>query len=249
MPLAVYVFCHLGYSCIRRLHLGPDADCIFVTGEHDSARLVSLAQALVFEPELLFLDEPTANLDPKNTGIIEDIVSRVNRERQVTVVMATHNMLQMEDLATKAAVLREGELAEIGSVDEVFRKPPDFLARFARLQNVYSGQARVIEQGLALVDLGSNVRIEVATRRRSNMMIFIRPEEIVISKRPIQSIARNMLKGRVIEVLDLNRQVQIKVDAGKEFVATITRRSFEDMGLNLGTQVFLNFKASSIHVI
>ena len=210
---------------------------------------VSLAQALIFEPELLLLDEPTANLDPKNSVIIEQIVSKVNRERNVTVVMATHNMLQAQNLASKAAVLREGELTEIGSVEEVFRKPSDFLTDFAKLQNVYSGQARVIEHGLALIDIGGKVTIEVTTQKEGNVTMFIRPEEIIVSTSPIQSSARNMLKGKVIEVVDLNRQVQIKVDTGKEFTAVITRKSFEEMKLNLGSQVYLNFKASSVHVI
>jgi tungstate transport system ATP-binding protein len=209
---------------------------------------VSLAQAMVFEPELLLLDEPTANLDPENTAIIEEIVSKINCERKVTVIMATHNMLQVEHLASTAAVLRQGELTEIGSVDDIFKKPSDFLASFARLQNVYSGQARPIDQGLVLVDLGNNVKIEVATQKTGNVMVFIRPEEIIVSTSPIVSSARNMLKGKVIEVLDLNRQVQIKVDAGKEFTAIVTRKSFEDMRLNLGSQVYLNFKASAVHV-
>jgi len=210
---------------------------------------VSLAQALVFEPELLLLDEPTANLDPKNAALIEETVSRINRERRATIVMSTHNMLQAENLASKAAVIREGELAEIGSVSEIFKKPSDFLAGFAKLQNVYSGYVRAIELGLALIDIGGKVTIEVTTQKEGNVTMFIRPEEIIVSTSPIQSSARNMLKGKVIEVVDLNRQVQIKVDTGKEFTAVITRRSFEEMKLNLGSQVYLNFKASSVHVI
>jgi len=210
---------------------------------------VSLAQALVSEPELLLLDEPTANLDPKNATIIEEIVSRVNRERKMTVVMATHNMLQVENLASKVAVLREGELAEVGSMEEIFKKPSDFLISFAKLQNVYSGHAQTIGQGLASVDLGQNVRIEAATQKSGNIMIFIRPEEIIVSTGPVQSSARNTLKGKVTEVLDLNRQVQLRVDAGKEITAIITRRSFEEMAINLGSQVYLTFKASAVHVV
>jgi len=57
------------------------------------------------------------------------------------------------------------------------------------------------------------------------------------------------LKGKVTEVLDLNRQVQLRVDAGKEFTAIITRRSFEEMAINLGSQVYLTFKASAVHVV
>jgi len=164
-------------------------------------------------------------------------------------VISTHNMLQAENLASKAAVLREGELAEIGSVSEIFKKPSNFLAGFAKLQNVYSGRAKAIEPGLALVDIGRNVEIEVVTEREGEVTLFIRPEEIIVSSSPLQSSARNTLTGRVIEVVDLDRQVQIKVDVGREVTATVTRRSFEEMKLNLGSQVYLSFKASSVQLI
>jgi len=51
---------------------------------------VAIAQALVTEPDLLLLDEPTANLDPKNVSIVEDTISHVNRERQTTIIMTTY---------------------------------------------------------------------------------------------------------------------------------------------------------------
>ncbi len=210
---------------------------------------VSLAQALVFEPELLLLDEPTANLDPKNAVMIEQAVARINRERKVTVVMSTHNMFQAENLASRAAVLREGELIEIGSVGEILKKPSDFLAGFAKLQNVYSGRAKLIEPGLASVRIGGNVEIIVATEREGDLTLFIRPQEIIVSMDPMQSSARNMLKGKIVEVVDLNRLVQIKADVGRELTATVTRRSYEEMKLTLGSQVYLSFKASSVQLI
>jgi len=210
---------------------------------------VSLAQAIVFEPELLLLDEPTANLDPENTAIIEEIVSKINRERKVTVITATHNMLQVEHLASMAAVLRQGELTEIRSVEELFEKPSDFLASFTRLRNVYSGQARALDGGLTLIDLGNGVNVVATSQKTGNVTTFIRPEEMIVSTSSIQSSARNALKGRIIEILDLGHQVQIKVDAGKEFMTILTKKSFEDLRLNLGSQVYLNFKASAVHII
>jgi tungstate transport system ATP-binding protein len=79
---------------------------------------IALARALVMEPELLLLDEPTANLDPKTAAAIDALVSRFKG----TVIMATHNMLQARRLADRVAVLVEGRLVEVGEPREVLDK-------------------------------------------------------------------------------------------------------------------------------
>ena len=62
---------------------------------------VSLARALALQTDLLLLDEPTANLDPQSTAIMEDAISRVNQDRGTTVVLATHNLFQAETLTER----------------------------------------------------------------------------------------------------------------------------------------------------
>jgi len=210
---------------------------------------VALAQALVFEPELLLLDEPTANLDPRNATLIENIISHVNRKSKITIVMATHNMFQAQQLADRAAVLREGVLVGVGKVEEIFGKPSDFLASFARLDNVFTGISHIGEEGIAKVDIGAGLELEAATTKTGKITVFIRPEEIILSKSPIISSARNTFKGKILQATDFNRNVQVKVDIGKEFVVLVTKRSFQEMQLNLGAEVYLTFKASSVHVI
>jgi tungstate transport system ATP-binding protein len=76
---------------------------------------IALARALVLEPDLLLLDEPTANLDPKTATAIDALISRF----EGTVVMATHNMLQARRLADRIAVLVEGRLIALGRPEEV----------------------------------------------------------------------------------------------------------------------------------
>ena len=77
------------------------------------AQRVALARAMVLRPDVLLLDEPTANLDPYNVGLIEDIARALNREHGTTLVLVTHNVFQAKRLAHRVALLLEGQIVEI----------------------------------------------------------------------------------------------------------------------------------------
>jgi tungstate transport system ATP-binding protein len=99
---------------------------------------VALARALVIRPAVLLLDEPTANLDPYNVALIEDIVRQQNREAGTTVVMVTHNIFQARRLATRVGLLLSGRLIEVGPVTDFFESPADpRTAAFVRGEIVY----------------------------------------------------------------------------------------------------------------
>jgi len=213
------------------------------------AQRVALAQALVVEPDLLLLDEPTANLDPRNVSIVEEALSQVNRENKTTMIMATHNMFQAQTLAHRAALLLDGKIEKTGTVREIFEVPSKHLASFARLENVFSGVSSVVEEGTSLVDFGGGLRVEAAFTRSGEVMVYVSPEDIILSTHPIVSSARNNFKGRVIEVVDLGSTVRLKVNAGRMFVVQITKRSFKEMQLNVDSEAFLTFKASSVQAV
>jgi len=102
------------------------------------AQRVALARALAIEPRVLLLDEPTANLDPYNVGLIESIVADVNRRRGTTVVLVTHNVFQARRLAHRAALLLEGRVVEVAAADDFFERPQDpRTAAFVRGEMVY----------------------------------------------------------------------------------------------------------------
>lgn len=102
------------------------------------AQRVALARAMVLQPDVLLLDEPTANLDPYNVGLIEDIVQALNRERGTTLVLVTHNVFQARRLAQRVALLLEGQVIEIADVDAFFQSPRDpRTAAFVRGEMVY----------------------------------------------------------------------------------------------------------------
>ncbi|NOX63831.1 MAG: phosphate ABC transporter ATP-binding protein [Chloroflexi bacterium] len=110
-------------AALRSVGLQDLANAPARTLSGGEAQRVALARALIIEPEVLLLDEPTANLDPANVRIIEAIIARANRERAMTVVLVTHNVWQARRLAQRVAFLYEGQLLEIADTRTFFEHP------------------------------------------------------------------------------------------------------------------------------
>jgi tungstate transport system ATP-binding protein len=102
------------------------------------AQRVALARAMVIRPDVLLLDEPTANLDPYNVGVIEDAVRQLNAERRTTVVLVTHNVFQARRLANRVAFILDGKIVEVTDAEAFFERPRDSrTAAFVRGEMVY----------------------------------------------------------------------------------------------------------------
>jgi len=87
---------------------------------------IALARALVLQPELLLLDEPTANLDPRSAASIDCLLHSLAGGR-TAVILATHNMQQCRSLAARVAVLQKGRLAAQGPAEEILRSKDAFI--------------------------------------------------------------------------------------------------------------------------
>jgi tungstate transport system ATP-binding protein len=103
---------------------------LFGFGNHRATKLsageaqrVAMARALIVQPDVLLLDEPTANLDPYNVGLIEQIVAQANEAQNTTVVLVTHNVFQAKRLAHRTALLLNGRLIELTDTDTFFNNP------------------------------------------------------------------------------------------------------------------------------
>jgi len=210
---------------------------------------VSLARALVLDRELLLLDEPTVNIDPKNVSIIEETILRVNRKKKTTIVLATHNMFQAEALSQNVALILEGTVKQTGTTKEIFGKSNKYLTSFARLENVFSGVSEISDGSTSIIHVDDNLSIEASFNRAGKIAVHVRPEDILVSTKPLQSSARNVFKGRISGITDIGSIVRLTVDAGKKFSVQITKKSLTEMNLNVGSEVYLTFKASAVNLI
>ncbi len=90
---------------------------------------VGIARALASQPKVLLSDEATSALDPETTRAILDLLRQVNRELGVTVVLITHQMQVIKQIADRVAVIDGGQIAEMGPVLEVFTRPRQTITR------------------------------------------------------------------------------------------------------------------------
>jgi tungstate transport system ATP-binding protein len=131
--------CHeLAMQALQRVGLDQLAHQSAHTLSGGEAQRVALARALVIQPEVLLLDEPTANLDPHNTALIEEQVRLLGETNGTTIVLVTHNIFQAKRLASRAGLLLEGSIVELAEAETFFERPQDErTAAFLRGEMIY----------------------------------------------------------------------------------------------------------------
>jgi ABC-type glutathione transport system ATPase component len=86
---------------------------------------VGIARAMITNPDLLVLDEPTASLDQAVRGIVLDLLGRIQRERDLTILMISHDIHSLARLCSELFVMRSGRIVESGAVDQVLARPQE----------------------------------------------------------------------------------------------------------------------------
>ena len=93
------------------------------------AQKVALARIMVFDPAVLLLDEPTANLDPLNTLEFERLIVNIHGRQGKTIILVTHDLGQAERLSQQVLFLAQGRLIECGPADQIIRQPKNDITR------------------------------------------------------------------------------------------------------------------------
>lgn len=214
----------------------------------------ALARALVVEPRLLLLDEPLSALDPGMREGLQRELGRLHRELGTTIIHVTHDFEEAVALGERIAIVHEGRVVQVGPPEEIFRKPgSEFVARFVGVRNIFRGELHPGEDGYQLLSL-KGIKIAVVTELSGRVHASIRPEDIVLSQEPLRSSARNSFRSRIVDIADRGTVVYVTVrvpgagDLRSDFICMITRRSLEEMGLREGLEVYIAFKASTVHV-
>ncbi|MFC2016377.1 ABC transporter ATP-binding protein [Chloroflexota bacterium] len=212
---------------------------------------VAIARAIVSEPEVLLMDEPTANLDPISEAKIEELIRNIIHHYDTTIIMTTHDMAQSQRLADRVGVLLNGKIRQTGDWREVFSSPRNReVADFIGVENIIDGVIASSEDNVVTIDIGGNA-IEAISDYAIGEEVgaCIRPEDITLALTRVSSSARNSFTGEIARVVSLGPLSRIEIDCGFPLIALVTRMSANELNLGKGKQVYASFKATGVHVI
>jgi molybdopterin-binding protein len=212
---------------------------------------VAIARAIATDPEILLLDEPSANLDPVSAGKIEELIKTVIKRETMTVIMATHDMVQGQRLADKITVLVDGQVVQTGDPREIFSSPTNRqIAEFVGMDNILDGSISSCDGEMALIDINGTIIEAVADCEIAQKVTACwRPEDVTIAFEKMSSSARNSLPGTINRMSFSGPICRVEVDCGFPVAALVTKRSAEEMKLEKGIKVYATIKSVSIHVI
>ena len=116
-----------------------------ITGELSSGQKnrVSLAKALINDPNVLLLDEPTASLDPETGDFIRTFLENYKKEKKISVLLASHNMDEVKRLCNSVLMMKDGNIVDKGTPDELIEKHgrknlEEVFLKIARYENEYN---------------------------------------------------------------------------------------------------------------
>lgn len=218
------------------------------------AQRVALARALVLKPEVLFLDEPTANLDlPARLELREDL-ERIARQRAGTVLLITHDRNEAFALADRVAVLADGRIVQVGTPTELYENPADpYIAQVTGAELTLRGRVVEAEEETLAVEVGGEILHTVGHAAEGGpVKVAYRPEDLVLS-RAEESVGhlstRNHFFATLREIRPIGGlfRLRLKGPGGADMAAVITRSALEELQLAEGVRVSVRVKTTALH--
>ena len=240
-------------ECLERFSIGHLADRSARKLSGGEAQRASLARALATGPEVIFLDEPFAALDPPTRQSIINDMEKIIRETGITAVLVTHDESEALRLSNRIMVIDKGRIVQSGSPDEVMNRPANrFVAQFVGMESVIPGTVLQNKDGTLLISVDGGA-IEAVGNLSPGEKVFcgIRPENVMIDIRnPDESFnSANIFQGKVVGLTSFGPFLKVTLDCGFLLVAYMTRGSFTEAKLALGDRTLSFFPPSAVHLI
>jgi len=206
---------------------------------------VAMARAMIINPQVLLLDEPLSALDPRLREEFRIILKQLQENTTATILMVTHDFSEALALGGRGAVIHQGRVEQVGTMEDLFQRPQSTLvADFVGMKNLFSVaiKGETANLGELQVQLGRNCE-------QSQGYIAIRPEDIVLSQTELKSSMRNSFVGTIKQIISQGFYYEVHIAvADRIFCALVTKGALLEMELAAEKEIYLFFKSTAIHV-
>ncbi|WP_028955498.1 ABC transporter ATP-binding protein [Sulfitobacter sp. 20_GPM-1509m] len=203
---------------------------------------IALARALVFEPELVLMDEPLGALDKQLRETLQFEITKLAHDLGITVVYVTHDQTEALTMSDRVAVFENGRIQQLAPPDQLYEKPENsFVAQFIGENNTLMGEVKEITNGTAVVQLDGGDLIDAVPVNVSKVgertRVSIRPERVEMNKERLMPGAKT-LKAEVLEFIYMGDifRTRLRVAGSDDFVIK-TRNAPDQVRLTPGTQI------------
>ena len=213
---------------------------------------VALARAVAPRPQLLLLDEPLSALDVPTRGQLRGELRALLKRLALPSIIVTHDWAETLSLGDVVAVMKDGEVRQVGPPQEVFCRPADAtVAQVVGVETVIEGHVVEATEGVATVRVNGTLLKGLGVHATgSPVFVCIRAEDVVLEQGGTGlTSARNHLNGKVREIIPHGVMVHIKIDCGFPLVAMVTRGAQQELGIAVGAPVVAVIKAGAVHLV
>ena len=203
---------------------------------------IALARALVFEPELVLMDEPLGALDKQLREHMQFEITNLAHELGITTVYVTHDQTEALTMSDRVAVFDDGRIQQLAPPDELYESPENsFVAQFIGENNTLEGTIKEISDDICLVELDDGELIDAKPVNVSKVgdrtTISIRPERVEVDTAKLGENAHT-LKAEVMEFIYMGDVFRTRLRvAGKDDFIIKTRNSADQRRLQPGEQI------------
>lgn len=213
-------------AMIEQLNLGKLANKRAHELSGGEIQKVALARILVLEPVVLIMDEPFTYLDKSFTGEFEKLLLSIREHRTQTIIFSSHDHLRAQLIADRVCSIHHGKLMDEAHVNLFHGK--------------YSKEQGMFNTGNINIRLSEVDDVEI---------IAIEPTQIVLSKTELDSSMRNRFRGEIVSLHARNDHIEVTVQSGEKFQVIITRAALDELGVTIGSLVWISFKSSAVRVL
>jgi putative spermidine/putrescine transport system ATP-binding protein len=214
---------------------------------------VALARALVFEPQLVLMDEPLGALDKNLREQMQYEIKHIHENLDVTVVYVTHDQSEAMTMSNRIAVFENGKIQQLSTPDVLYEKPENgFVAQFIGENNKFSGKITSVSGEHCTVEINGSWVVEAlkvnVLEKDQRTSLSLRPERVIVN--PAEGSVENVFEGEVAELIYLGDHIRTRVSVcgNDDFIVKIPNSQVHAV-LEKGQKIRLGWTADDCRAL